>query len=70
MWAPKGTPAAIVERLNAAANKALHEPEVERNITGSGLRIVGGPPKQFADRIRTDVARWSKVVAAAGIKPE
>ena len=39
-------------------------------ITVSGLRIVGGPPRQFADPIRTDVARWSKVVAEAGIKPE
>jgi tripartite-type tricarboxylate transporter receptor subunit TctC len=70
MWAPKGTPAAIVERLNALVNKALREPDVERNISAGGLRITGGSPQRFAERIRKDLVRWNQVVAAAGIKPE
>src|SRR5882672_9202508 len=62
MWAPKGTPAAIVERLNAAVNKALRDPDVEKNLAASGFRITGGTPQRFAERIRKDLARWNKVV--------
>lgn len=70
MWAPKGTPAAIVERLNAAVNKALRDPDVEKNLSASGFRISGGPPQRFAERIRKDLARWNKVVIEAGAKPD
>jgi len=70
MWAPKGTPAAVVERLNAAVNKALRDPDVERNFTAAGFRITGGTPQRFAERIRNDLVRWNKVVAEAGVKPE
>jgi tripartite-type tricarboxylate transporter receptor subunit TctC len=70
MWAPKGTPAAIVLRLNAAANKALLDSDVEQNLRGSGLRISGGTPQRFAERVRKDTARWNKVVREAGIKVE
>jgi tripartite-type tricarboxylate transporter receptor subunit TctC len=70
MWAPKGTPAAIVQRLNAAANKALRHPDVEHNLSASGLRISGGTPQRFAERVRKDTARWDKVVREAGIKVE
>jgi tripartite-type tricarboxylate transporter receptor subunit TctC len=70
MWAPKGTPAAIVQRLNAAANKALRDPDIEHNLSASGLRISGGTPQRFAERIRKDTARWDKVVREAGIKVE
>ena len=70
MWAPKGTPAAIVERLNAAVNKALRDPDIEKSFTAGGFRITGGPPQRFTERIRKDLARWNKVVAAAGVKPD
>lgn len=70
MWAPKGTPGAIIERLNAAVNKALREPDIERHLSAGGLRATGGTPQRFAERIRKDVARWNKVVVEAGVKAE
>lgn len=70
MWAPKGTPAAIVERLNAGVNKALREPDIDQNLSAAGLRASGGTPQKFAERIRTDVVRWRKVVVESGVKPE
>jgi len=70
MWAPKGTPAAVVGRLNAAANKALRDPDVDRSLTAAGFRITGGTPQRFAERIRKDLERWNQVVAQAGIRPE
>ncbi len=68
--APKGTPAAIVERLNAGVNKALREPDIDQNLSAAGLRASGGTPQKFAERIRTDVVRWRKVVVESGVKPE
>jgi tripartite-type tricarboxylate transporter receptor subunit TctC len=70
MWAPKGTPAVVVERLNAAVNKALRDPDVEKSLLASGFRITGGTSQRFAERIRRDLARWNRVVAEAGVKPE
>jgi tripartite-type tricarboxylate transporter receptor subunit TctC len=70
IWAPKGTPAAVVERLNAATNKALRDPDVEKTFTAAGFRVTGGTPQRFADRIRTDLKRWNQVVAQSGIKPD
>ena len=70
MWAPKGTPAAIVGRLNAAVNQALRDPDVEKALVASGFRITGGTPQRFDERIRKDLARWNKVVAQAGVKPD
>jgi tripartite-type tricarboxylate transporter receptor subunit TctC len=70
MWGPKGISRSISERLNAAVNKALHEPDVEQQLSAGGLRTSGGPPERFGERIRKDVARWQKVVAEAGIRPE
>ena len=70
MWAPKGTPPAIVAKLNAAVNRALREPDIEKNFVASGLQITGGTPQRFDERIRKELARWNKVVAAAGIRPD
>jgi len=70
VWAPRGTPAAVIERLNAAVNQALRDPDVAKNLSAAGFRITGGTPQRFAERIRLDLERWNKVVAEAGIKPE
>jgi len=70
MWAPKGTPPAVVARLNEAVNRALREPDVEKSLAAAGFRITGGTPQRFDERIRKEVARWNKVVAAAGVKPD
>jgi tripartite-type tricarboxylate transporter receptor subunit TctC len=70
MWAPKGTPAAVVARLNEAVNKALREPDVEKSLVAAGFRITGGTPQRFDERIRNDLARWNKVVVATGMRPD
>ena len=70
MWAPKATPAAIVERLNAAVNRALKETDIQQNLTNAGFRASGGTPQRYLERIRRDLARWIKVVREAGIKVE
>jgi tripartite-type tricarboxylate transporter receptor subunit TctC len=66
--APAGTPADIVRRLNAELNKAIQAPEVVARLTSLGTEPTGGTPEQFGATIKSDIARWAKVVEAAGIK--
>lgn len=68
--APRGTPPAIIERLNAAVNKILRQPEMRKNLESQGMAPSGGTPEQFVKRVRSDYERWVKVVTDAGIKPE
>jgi len=68
--APRGTPQPVMERLNAAINKALGDPAVKKILEGDGMLPSGGTPQQFGERIRKDYDRWLKVVKEAGLKPE
>ena len=68
--APIHTPAAIVQKLNAEANRALQLPDLVERLQLQGLEPVGGTPEQATALIKTDVARWSKVTREAGITPE
>jgi tripartite-type tricarboxylate transporter receptor subunit TctC len=67
--APRGTPQPIIDRLNAAINKALQDPAVKKILEGDGMISSGGTPQQFGERIRKDYDRWLKVAKEAGIKP-
>lgn len=68
MMAPKGTPAAVIARLNESVNQSLREPDMISNLDKQGLRPSGGTPAQFDERIRKDYDRWLKVVTERNIK--
>jgi tripartite-type tricarboxylate transporter receptor subunit TctC len=74
MWnglsAPAGTPRDVVDRLAAAATKALASDELQSKIRSNGGDPVVMGPKEFSDYIRQDIRRWSDVIRAAGIKPQ
>jgi tripartite-type tricarboxylate transporter receptor subunit TctC len=65
---PAGMPADAVARVHAAAVKALATALVRERFASLGVQPVGDTPAQFAATIRDDLARWSKVIKAAGIK--
>ncbi len=67
---PKGMPADVVRVLNAAANKALEDPELRATMLAQGNEIGGGTPEQFAALIKAEAPRWGKVVRDAKIEPE
>jgi len=67
---PKGTPAAIIARLNDAVNKALKEPDMREKIISQGNEVGGGSPQEFAQLIASESEKWGVVVRAAKIKPE
>ncbi|BEP64406.1 tripartite tricarboxylate transporter substrate binding protein (plasmid) [Variovorax sp. V213] len=68
--APKGTPPAIVAKLNDAINKALYEPDLAERITSQGNIVGGGTPEAFAAFVAAETARWSKIVKEKDIRPE
>ena len=68
--APKGTPKAIIDQLNAAANEALKDPILRELMLSQGNEIGGGSPAEFAALVKSESAKWSAVVKAANIKPE
>jgi len=68
--APKGTPKAIIDKLNAAANEALKDPALRDLMLSQGNEIGGGSPAEFAALIKSESAKWSAVVKTANIKPE
>lgn len=68
--APAGTPKSIINKLNAEINAALKLPDVKAKLEAAGIDIQGGTPQDYAALIKSDLAKWSKVIKEANIIPE
>lgn len=68
LFAPAGTPAAVVNKLNQAVNKVLKDPEVVGKITKAGVSMGGGSSAEFAAFVKNDYARWGEIVRKSGVK--
>jgi tripartite-type tricarboxylate transporter receptor subunit TctC len=68
--APAKTPKPIIDKLNAAANEALKDPQLRELMLSQGNEIGGGTPAEFAALIKAEAAKWSAVVKTGNIKPE
>ncbi len=65
--APAGTPQAIIDKWHDAIVKMAADPEVKKKLDALGFVPVANSPAEFAERIKSEAARWDKVVKAAGI---
>jgi tripartite-type tricarboxylate transporter receptor subunit TctC len=68
--APAGTPREIIAKLHAATVRALEDPKVKQGFLASGAETVGNTPEELAAILRSDLAKWGKLVKTAGIKPD
>jgi tripartite-type tricarboxylate transporter receptor subunit TctC len=68
--APAGTPPDIVETLNREIAGIIAAPGFHQRMAAIGVDVVGTTPAAYAKVISDDYAKWGKVIAAAGIKPE
>ena len=66
--APAGTPREIVIKLQQTIAKSLGSPEMRERLVAQGAEPVGDTPEQFADYIKSELAKWAKVVKASGAK--
>lgn len=68
VWAPKGTPPAIVKKLNAEIARIVALPDVREKIKGLGGIPVGNTPEQFDAYQRAELEKWSRIVKESGAK--
>ncbi|HEY7666166.1 MAG TPA: tripartite tricarboxylate transporter substrate binding protein, partial [Xanthobacteraceae bacterium] len=67
VFAPAGTPKNVVAKIHRELARMLDEPEIRARISREGAEPVGSPPDAFAQRVKDEVAKWSKVIKAAGL---
>ena len=70
LFAPAGTPPAIVARLSEETRRALAHPDVRASLAAQGVDPAGNTPEQFAAFVRDEHAKWGRVIRDAGIKAE
>ncbi|HUP93787.1 MAG TPA: tripartite tricarboxylate transporter substrate binding protein [Burkholderiales bacterium] len=70
LFAPAGTPPAIIDQLRGAVRKVLEHPDMRNRMLAEGNEAVGNAPGEFAAIIRADIAKYAKIVKAANIKPD
>lgn len=70
IYAPAGTPAAVVQRMNSEIEKILATPEMKTRMDGLGLDHQPNTPEQFTTFGRSELAKWQKVVKDGNVKPE
>ena len=68
--APAKTSPQLITRLHGELMKAIKQPEVLDRMASLGTDPIGNSPTEFANQIKADLAKWEKVVKAAGIQPE
>lgn len=67
---PAGTPRPVVDRLNAAIDKALQNPDVRSKLAVQGAEPLGSTTTEYAAYVKSELARWAKVVKASGVTIE
>jgi tripartite-type tricarboxylate transporter receptor subunit TctC len=68
LLAPAGTPAAVVQRINADVNVLLATADVRERFAASGADVLSSSPERFAETMREDLARWARVVRESGAR--
>lgn len=68
--APSGVPKEIIAKLNKAIVAAMRSPDIEKRLSVEGAQVIASSPEEYDALIRRDLAKWAKVIAAAGITPQ
>ena len=70
LLAPKGTSSESINKLNAALNQAIKDPDLAARISNAGGELAGGSPQDFANLINRDLNRWAVIINRLNIQPE
>jgi len=68
--APAKTPPLTIGRLNRELVKILHSPEIRERMAAQGQEAVGGTPEQYSAHLKEELAKYGRIVKAAGIKAD
>jgi tripartite-type tricarboxylate transporter receptor subunit TctC len=70
LMVPKGTPKDVVDKLEAALQKALKDPGLRDRLSAQGSIVLGGTQKEYADYMKAEGERWAKVIKDTGAKAD
>jgi len=70
LMVPARTPMEIISRLHTESVKALNRPDVKERFGTTDLQLIGAGPEQFGTHIRSEIAKWGKIVKATGLRPD
>jgi tripartite-type tricarboxylate transporter receptor subunit TctC len=68
--APAATPSAAIAKINAELNALLQLPDIREQLAKQGMNAAGGPPERLGNLVKSELARWARVVNAAKIKAD
>lgn len=68
--APRATPRAVVQKIQADTEKVLRNPEMRKRIEEQGMEVVASKPEQFDAFVQSEMKRWARVISEAGIQAE
>ncbi len=68
--APTGTRATVIQRINSELNKVIALPDVRQKLATDGAKPIGGSPEVFQKHLVAEIAKWARVIKAAGIRVE
>jgi tripartite-type tricarboxylate transporter receptor subunit TctC len=69
MFVPRGTPPAVIKKINDDIADILQKPDVRKRMNDIGGDPIGMPTEEFAKFVRAEIQQWGQVAKAAGIKP-
>jgi tripartite-type tricarboxylate transporter receptor subunit TctC len=69
VFAPAGTPKDVVVKINGELVRMLNVPDVRRRISQEGADPIGSTPEAFANRVKNEITKWTKVIKTSGIQP-
>jgi tripartite-type tricarboxylate transporter receptor subunit TctC len=70
LFAPAGTPPAIVAKINGDTNRMLTDPDLKSRVTKLGFRLVGSSPGQLGTYLKNEIGKWATIAKAGGIVPK
>jgi tripartite-type tricarboxylate transporter receptor subunit TctC len=70
LLAPRGTPPAVIERLNQELRRLAQISEARERAVTQGAEFAAGTPAEFAAHIKSEMTKWAKVVKASGMRIE
>ena len=70
LFAPAGTPPAIVAKINGDTNRMLTDPDLKSRVTKLGFRLVGSSPEQLGTYLKNEIGKWATIAKAGGIVPK
>lgn len=70
LFAPAGTPPAIVAKINGDTNRMLTDPDLKSRVTKLGFRLIGSSPEQLGTYLKNEIGKWATIAKAGGIVPK